>query len=63
MSSENPFNYRFYTTSNQSLDVCRCLGSTHKGYNWGMKLDPRWTDEQKKAYKDAYDEATIDESW
>ena len=39
----------------KSLDDCRRHGRDHKAYRWTAQIDPRWSDEQKIAYIDGYE--------
>ena len=38
------------------LTVCYQHGLEHKVYGWSPKIDPRWSDEQKQAYIDGYEQ-------
>ena len=52
----NVFEQRFYNgQGNTSIEKCRYFGESHASYEWNRQLDPRWTDEQQKAYHEGYD--------
>jgi hypothetical protein len=52
----NVFEQRFYNAppEKKSLDCCAEHGYQHKAYGWSKQIDPRWSDEQKQAYLNAY---------
>ena len=47
----------YYNTppEKKSLEDCVSHGSDHASYKWPSQIDPRWSDEQKKAYRIAYE--------
>lgn len=48
---------RFYNADPNeiTLDQCANHGASHKAYSWNPQIDPRWNDEKKQAYLDAYE--------
>jgi hypothetical protein len=48
--------HRFYNVppEGKSLEACAEHACQHAAYGWGRQIDPRWSDEQKQAYIDAY---------
>lgn len=40
----------------KTLEQCRSHGSDHRAYQWTKKIDPRWSEEQKQAYLDGYEQ-------
>lgn len=47
---------RYYVDDPKTKSVtdCRNHGASHRGYGWCPQYDPRWSDEQIKAYWDGY---------
>jgi len=41
---------------NPTLEMCRRQGSTHHAYGWARTPWGHWTDEQKAAYYQGYDD-------
>ena len=48
---------RYYTVrpEQKSIEQCASHGSDHKAYGWSPQIDPRWSEEQKAAYIEAYE--------
>lgn len=57
MKPLNPFETRFYNVppNKKTVQQCREHGIDHRGYGWSKQIDPRWNEEQRAAYEDAYD--------
>ena len=39
----------------KSIEQCASHGADHKAYGWPPRIDPRWSEEQKAAYIEAYE--------
>ena len=39
----------------KTIEDCRSHGEDHRAYRWSPKIDPRWSDEQKQAYIEGYE--------
>ena len=37
-------------------DLCKYFGKIEASLGWSRQLNPRWTDEQTRAYNEGYDE-------
>lgn len=37
-------------------DLCKYCGKLNAEMGWSRQLNPRWTDEQTRAYNEGYDE-------
>ena len=48
--------YYIVDPTDKSVEQCRSHGSDHKAYGWYPRLDPRWSEEQIKAYREGYGE-------
>lgn len=44
----------YYAIEGKSLEQCRRHGANHRAYCWSPKVDPRWNDDQVRAYLDGY---------
>jgi hypothetical protein len=47
---------RYYQTPPEEKTVQQCAshGDDHAAYGWSKQLDPRWSEEQVAAYREAY---------
>lgn len=50
--------HRYYTVPPEQKTIAQCAshGGDHKAYGWSPQIDPRWSEEQKAAYVEAYED-------
>lgn len=50
--------HRHYTVPPEKklVEQCASHGADHAAYGWHPQYDPRWSEEQKNAYLNAYEE-------
>jgi hypothetical protein len=49
--------YPYYLIpANTPPDLCKYCGKLNASQGWSRQLNPRWTDEQTRAYNEGYNE-------
>jgi len=38
----------------KTIKQCSSLGGDHNSYGWSAQLDPAWSEQQRKAYREGY---------
>lgn len=61
LNYESPTWQRYYHAgpTEKTVDQCRSHGADHAAYQWAPQIDPRWSDEQKSAYIEAYEKERL----